>query len=49
MDHIRCVILPHIGSGTFETRVDMATLAIKNALAVISGETMLASVDLTDG
>jgi glyoxylate/hydroxypyruvate reductase len=44
----RCVILPHIGSGTFETRVAMATLAIKNALAVISGETMPASVDLTD-
>jgi len=43
----RCVILPHIGSGTFETRVEMATLAIKNALAVISGETMPASVDLT--
>ena len=47
LDNIRCVILPHIGSGTFETRVDMATLAIKNALAVISGDTMPASVDLT--
>jgi len=43
----RCVILPHIGSGTFETRTEMATLAIKNALAVIYGETMPASVDLT--
>ncbi|KAF8804737.1 D-isomer specific 2-hydroxyacid dehydrogenase [Phlegmacium glaucopus] len=42
----RCVMLPHIGSATFETRVEMAKLAIKNALAVISGETMSASVDL---
>ena len=47
LDNARCVVLPHIGSGTFETRVDMATLAIKNALAVISGEIMPASVDLT--
>jgi len=43
----RCVILPHIGSGTFETRTEMATLAIQNALAAIYGETMPASVDLT--
>jgi glyoxylate/hydroxypyruvate reductase len=43
----RCAILPHIGSATLETRVDMATLAVKNALAVIDGEEMPASLDLT--
>jgi len=46
LKNIRCVMLPHIGSATFETRVEMAKLAVKNALAVISGETMPASVDL---
>ncbi|KAF8156922.1 hypothetical protein B0H34DRAFT_658677 [Crassisporium funariophilum] len=43
----RCAILPHIGSATFETRVDMATLAVKNALAAISGDEMPASLDLS--
>jgi len=43
----RCAILPHIGSATLETRVDMATLAVRNALAVIDGEKMPASLDVT--
>ncbi|KAF8962306.1 D-isomer specific 2-hydroxyacid dehydrogenase [Flammula alnicola] len=43
----RCAILPHIGSATIETRIDMATLAVKNALAAISGEQMPAPLDLT--
>ncbi|KAF9480930.1 hypothetical protein BDN70DRAFT_905516 [Pholiota conissans] len=43
----RCIILPHIGSATVETRIDMATLAVKNALAVISGTEMLASLELS--
>ncbi|KAF8649040.1 hypothetical protein AX16_006059 [Volvariella volvacea WC 439] len=29
----RCVVLPHIGSATFETRWGMATLAVNNLLA----------------
>ncbi len=41
----RCVVLPHIGSATIETRIDMATLAVNNALAVISGEAMPASLE----
>ncbi|KDR72520.1 hypothetical protein GALMADRAFT_252645 [Galerina marginata CBS 339.88] len=42
----RCAILPHIGSATFETRIEMGTLTIKNALAAIFGENMPASLDL---
>jgi lactate dehydrogenase-like 2-hydroxyacid dehydrogenase len=36
----RCVILPHIGSATTETRVGMAILAIENAIAVLTGKPM---------
>ncbi|KAH6909564.1 hypothetical protein BKA70DRAFT_1385698 [Coprinopsis sp. MPI-PUGE-AT-0042] len=36
----RCAILPHIGSATYETRVDMAKLAAENALAAVLGEPM---------
>jgi len=43
----RCVILPHIGSATRETRLDMASLAVDNALAAIMGQEMPASVDLS--
>lgn len=51
VDHVlvkepRCVVLPHIGSATFETRRGMATLAAKNLLAGLDGETMPAEVDL---
>jgi len=40
----RCVILPHIGSATLETRLGMATLAAKNLLAGVFGESMPACV-----
>ena len=45
----RCVIVPHIGSATLETRVAMATLAVQNVLAGISNEPLVASVDLGGG
>lgn len=41
----RCIILPHIGSATLETRLGMATLAAKNALAGVFGEALPASVE----
>lgn len=41
----RCVILPHIGSATFETRLGMATLAVNNLLGGVLGETMPAELD----
>jgi len=42
----RCVVLPHVGSGTLETRLGMATLAVKNLLAALDGESMPAELDL---
>ncbi|KAH8116205.1 hypothetical protein DFH11DRAFT_1688303 [Phellopilus nigrolimitatus] len=36
----RCVVLPHIGSATFETRTAMATLAARNVIAGVLGEEM---------
>ncbi|KAF5340356.1 hypothetical protein D9611_007980 [Ephemerocybe angulata] len=42
----RCVILPHIGSATNETRVDMASLAANNALAAALGEPMPCALNL---
>ncbi|GLB39358.1 putative D-isomer specific 2-hydroxyacid dehydrogenase, NAD binding domain [Lyophyllum shimeji] len=43
----RCIVLPHVGSGTFETRVGMATLAVQNLLAGIDGgSNMPAALDL---
>jgi glyoxylate/hydroxypyruvate reductase len=42
----RCVIVPHIGSATLETRVAMATLAVQNVLAGVSNEPLVASVNL---
>jgi len=42
----RCVILPHIGSATFETRLDMATMAAKNLLGGVFGDIMPAELDL---
>lgn len=36
----RCVILPHIGSATNETRTDMASLAARNAISGVFGEQM---------
>ncbi|PPQ73438.1 hypothetical protein CVT26_015825 [Gymnopilus dilepis] len=43
----KCVIVPHIGSATYETRVEMARLAVNNALAAIFDERMPAALDLT--
>ncbi|KAG5643921.1 hypothetical protein DXG03_009493 [Asterophora parasitica] len=46
----RCIVLPHVGSGTFETRLGMATLAVQNLLAGIDGgdSHMPAALDLTN-
>lgn len=43
----RCAIVPHIGSATLETRLEMATLAVNNLLAGLTGGEMQASVDLS--
>jgi len=42
----RCVIVPHIGSATFETRLGMVNLAAGNALAAIDEEAMPAELDV---
>ncbi|KAJ7452846.1 hypothetical protein FB451DRAFT_1282243 [Mycena latifolia] len=34
----RCVVLPHIGSATLETRNEMAMLTARNVLAGVFGE-----------
>uniref|UniRef100_A0A6M2DNW2 Glyoxylate reductase/hydroxypyruvate reductase n=1 Tax=Xenopsylla cheopis TaxID=163159 RepID=A0A6M2DNW2_XENCH len=39
-----CTLLPHIGSATKQTRIDMATIATYNILQGISGENMFAPV-----
>ncbi|KAF9445678.1 hypothetical protein P691DRAFT_805290 [Macrolepiota fuliginosa MF-IS2] len=36
----RCVVVPHIGSATTESRIGMATLAIENAITVLTGKPM---------
>ena len=38
VDAPRCVLLPHIGSATHTSRDGMATLAARNAIAVLQGE-----------
>ena len=38
------VLLPHLGSATVETRTAMATLAVRNVLAVLAGEGPLTPV-----
>ncbi|KAJ7018683.1 hypothetical protein C8F04DRAFT_976872 [Mycena alexandri] len=40
----QCVIVPHIGSATFQTRLDMATRAIKNLYGGLFGEEMPAEL-----
>lgn len=40
-----CVILPHIGSATEECRYKMAALAVKNLIAGVEGEKLLAEVE----
>ncbi|KAJ8456175.1 hypothetical protein ONZ45_g18796 [Pleurotus djamor] len=42
----RCVVLPHIGSATLETRLGMATLAAKNLLAGLDGTSMPSELDV---
>ncbi|KZT28001.1 hypothetical protein NEOLEDRAFT_1233354 [Neolentinus lepideus HHB14362 ss-1] len=42
----RCVMLPHIGSATFDTRLSMAACAARNTLAGVFGETMQAELEL---
>ncbi|WP_292035698.1 MULTISPECIES: 2-hydroxyacid dehydrogenase [unclassified Brevundimonas] len=37
LDHPRCVLTPHVGSATVETRAAMAGLLVENLLAVLSG------------
>ncbi|KAJ7077182.1 D-isomer specific 2-hydroxyacid dehydrogenase [Mycena epipterygia] len=40
----RCVIVPHIGSATFQTRMDMATRAIENLIGGLFGGQMPAEL-----
>ena len=42
----RAVLVPHIGSATIETRVQMATESVKNLLAGLSGEEMVNELQL---
>ena len=42
--HLRCVVLPHIGSATIETRLGMATLAARNLIAALLGGDMLSEL-----
>ncbi|XP_070544273.1 glyoxylate reductase/hydroxypyruvate reductase-like isoform X2 [Ptychodera flava] len=41
-----CVVLPHIGSATESTRIDMAVLAARNLLAGLKGEKLPSEVQL---
>ncbi|KAI0777202.1 hypothetical protein BD413DRAFT_467119 [Trametes elegans] len=43
----RCVVLPHIGSATFETRTGMAALAANNLINGIFGEPMPAELKMS--
>ncbi|EED84953.1 predicted protein [Postia placenta Mad-698-R] len=43
----RCVVLPHIGSATTETRLGMATMAAKNLISGVLGDTMPAELSIT--
>ncbi|PSN61654.1 hypothetical protein BS50DRAFT_578194 [Corynespora cassiicola Philippines] len=42
----RCVLVPHIGSATVETREQMATESVRNLLAGLTGEAMINEVEL---
>jgi glyoxylate/hydroxypyruvate reductase len=42
----RCTIIPHIGSASTESRTDMTTTAVRNALAVLDGTEMPAELEL---
>ncbi|KAJ7079188.1 D-isomer specific 2-hydroxyacid dehydrogenase [Mycena epipterygia] len=41
----RCVVLPHIGSATIETRAEMAALTARNVLAGVLGEQVPVELD----
>ncbi|XP_047356335.1 glyoxylate reductase/hydroxypyruvate reductase-like isoform X3 [Vespa velutina] len=41
-----CVVLPHIGSATIETREEMAKITAENILAVLKGDKMPAPLNL---
>ncbi|KAI0360451.1 hypothetical protein OH77DRAFT_1393084 [Trametes cingulata] len=41
----RCIVLPHIGSATTETRIGMATLAVNNLINGIFGKPMPAELN----
>jgi len=41
----QCVMVPHIGSATFQTRLDMATRAVHNLLGGVFGGEMPAELD----
>ncbi len=44
LDHPRCVLTPHVGSATVETRAAMAGLVVENLLAVLSGRPAITPV-----
>jgi len=43
----RCIVLPHIGSATNETRLGMATMAINNVIGGVLGGTMPAELNMS--
>jgi lactate dehydrogenase-like 2-hydroxyacid dehydrogenase len=45
LDHPRCVLTPHVGSATVETRAAMAGLVVENLLAVLSGQPAITPVN----
>jgi glyoxylate/hydroxypyruvate reductase len=44
--YCRCVIVPHIGTATFETRLGMVNLAARNAIAGVYEEALPAELDV---
>ena len=45
LDHPRCVLTPHVGSATVETRRAMAELVVENLLAVLSDRPAITPVN----
>lgn len=39
-----CVILPHIGSATYQTRNEMASMTVDNIFNALTGQKMIASL-----
>lgn len=44
--HKRCVVIPHMGSGDFDTRRAMAARCVRNAIQGAKGEELEAEVKL---